>query len=302
MNPVVIFAYNRLGCLTQTWRSLIDCSGFEGRDIFIFQDGLKEGGESEKWNDVNSFLKEISQLQQVQLITRNDNLGLAVSVHSGISEVLTSFETVIVLEDDLILAKDFLEFMDSALALYKDRKDIYSVSGFSHFVNTEISEDVFLFPRPNSWGWATWREKWTGFKLDAIPRSVLDDYTLLKLFQRGGVDLPWMLRNQFRGKINSWAIQWSFYQFLSKGFSVYPRCSKVENIGFGENATHTKKLSNSSGKLCDTLLIPMSEVACDKEIIEKYRVFFRLGMITRFNSSIWIFYLRLKSAIIISPL
>jgi GR25 family glycosyltransferase involved in LPS biosynthesis len=292
MIPVVIFAYNRLGCLTQTWRSLTNCSGFEGRDIFIFQDGLKEGGESEKWNVVNAFLKEISQLHQVQLITRNDNLGLAVSVHSGISEVLTNFETVIVLEDDLILAKDFLEFMDSALSVYKDRKDIYSISGFSHFKNHEIQQDVFVYQRPNSWGWATWREKWTGFELDAIPRSVLDDYSLLKEFQKGGVDLPWMLRNQFRGKINSWAIQWSFYQFKSKGFSVSPRWSKVENIGFGEDATHTKKLGNVTGKLCDSKLILNASIVEDITITKKYRAYYRLGLISRCLNKIWLSFLK----------
>ncbi len=297
MNPVVIFAYNRLEALVKTWNSLTRCAGFESRPIFIYHDGLKNNSNIEKWNAVRDFLNLLNQDSNVTVITRNENLGLAVSVFRGVTDILEKYGTVIVLEDDLIFSNDFLQFMDDALAVYINRGDIYSVSGFSHFNNMEISEDVFLFPRPNSWGWATWREKWTGFKLDAIPKSVLADYRRLKQFQSGGVDLPWMLRNQFRGNINSWAIQWAFYHFQVHGLCVYPKCSKVENIGFGEDATHTKKLKSSVGKRCDTVLIPKSEIVRDTIIIEKYRGFFRLGMFTRLLNSIWLSCLRINCVI-----
>jgi hypothetical protein len=50
-----------------------------------------------------------------------------------------------------------------------------------------------------------------------------------------------MLRNQMSGRINSWAIRVVYQQFLNHQVTVYPANSKVKSIGFGKEATHTKK-------------------------------------------------------------
>jgi hypothetical protein len=58
---------------------------------------------------------------------------------------------------------------------------------------------------------------------------------------RGGSDLPYMLWKQMHGKIDSWAVRWCYNQFKRNLLTVYPAKSKVESIGFGTAATHTKK-------------------------------------------------------------
>jgi hypothetical protein len=58
---------------------------------------------------------------------------------------------------------------------------------------------------------------------------------------QGGSDMPRMLKSQMKGRIDSWAIRWCFDQFQKNQLTVFPSKSKVISIGFGENATHTKK-------------------------------------------------------------
>ena len=43
-----------------------------------------------------------------------------------------------------------------------------------------------------------------------------------------------------KDQLDSWAIRWFYHQFSNKGLTVYPIFSKIQNNGFGEEATHTK--------------------------------------------------------------
>lgn len=60
-----------------------------------------------------------------------------------------------------------------------------------------------------------------------------------KEFAKGGSDLPSMLRKQMNNEIDSWMIRWVFQQFKNNQLDVFPRVSKVINIGFSDQATHT---------------------------------------------------------------
>ena len=53
------------------------------------------------------------------------------------------------------------------------------------------------------------------------------------------------------GKVNSWDIRWCYDQFQKDLLTVFPSKSKLISIGFGENATHTKKTKRFNTKLDD---------------------------------------------------
>lgn len=73
--------------------------------------------------------------------------------------------------------------------------------------------------------------------------SLVKKYDLIQQlkFMRVGSDMPRMLKKQMKGEIDSWAIRWCFNQFLRGQLTVFPKLSKVKNIGFGVQATHTKR-------------------------------------------------------------
>ena len=67
-----------------------------------------------------------------------------------------------------------------------------------------------------------------------------------------GSDMYKMLRDQSKGKINSWAIRWCYHQFLTQQYTVFPTVSKVQNIGTHGNATHTKNAFRRFETILDT--------------------------------------------------
>ncbi len=67
----------------------------------------------------------------------------------------------------------------------------------------------------------------------------MQDSEAQKNFCFGGSDLVKMLNDYMKGSIDAWDIRFSYSQFKQKGFTIYPVVSKVENIGFDIDATHT---------------------------------------------------------------
>jgi hypothetical protein len=147
------------------------------------------------------------------------------------------------LEDDLVTTPNFLNFMNQALNFYADNKLIFSISGYSMDLPglKSYPNDFYYSYRASSWGWGTWKDRWE--KVD----WQMNDYQKFKWnlkaqirFMRGGSDLPYMLWKQMHGKIDSWAVRWCYNQFKTKQLTVLAATSKIESIGFGSAATHTK--------------------------------------------------------------
>ena len=111
----------------------------------------------------------------VHIIESNRNKGLANSIIDGVTEVIKKFDRAIVLEDDLIISKYFLNFMNRSLNQFKESKifGLYQVIA-QKFHIFKIIKKVYLSLRSSSWGWATWLDRWR--KVDWL----LSDFDNLK--------------------------------------------------------------------------------------------------------------------------
>ncbi|HPQ23250.1 MAG TPA: glycosyltransferase family 2 protein, partial [Candidatus Paceibacterota bacterium] len=85
-----------------------------------------------------------------------------------------------------------------------------------------------------------------------------------------------MLKDQIKGKNNSWAIRWYFSAFLRDMLTLYPGKSYVKNIGFDFNATHTKnKTEMFDVELNQSFKLEKVEVLENIEARRKIEVFFK---------------------------
>ena len=160
--PIVIFTFNRIEHTKKTIESLKKNKLAIQSEIFIFNDGARDSKEKEKVDQVRKYLNTIDGFKSVTIINSEENNGLSKSVINGVTEIINKYEKVIVLEDDLITSPYFLEYMNEALELYKDRKDIWSISGYCPNIKipSYYKDEVFLIRRGSSWGWGTWKDRW----------------------------------------------------------------------------------------------------------------------------------------------
>jgi hypothetical protein len=168
-------------------------------------------------------------------------MGLADSVIAGVTEVLSRFRSVVVMEDDLLTTSNFLGFVNTALATYERRADIFSVTGYNYPLQIPASyrDDAYLSYRSSSWGWATWRDRWNQVDWSVSDYTeFLEDPHAQELFRRGGDDLPQMLEMQMSGELDSWSIRFDYAHYKHDAFCVHPVVSKVQNIGFDGSGVH----------------------------------------------------------------
>jgi hypothetical protein len=253
--PILLFAYRRLDTLRQTVASLQQNSLAPESLLFIFSDQGRTETEKAQVEQVRAYLKTITGFKKIQIFESDSNKGLANSIISGTTRIINEYGRVIVLEDDLLLTPNFLSFMNTALDKYVNNPEVYSISGFMFDIShtTNYSYDVFFTRRHCSWGWAMWKDRWNEIDWEVTDFAEFNKSVSLKReFDRIGSDLSSSLIRQMEGKINSWAIRCNYHQFKKQTYTVYPLKSKVVNIGFGNEATHTHQRFNKYKATPDT--------------------------------------------------
>lgn len=249
--PIVLFVYNRLDHTQKTVQALLDNQLADKSTIFIFSDGAKDNKERYKVNQVREYIKTIDGFKKINIINRDKNYGLADSIIDGVTKIISEFDKVIVLEDDLVSSPFFLKYMNEALDHFKDIKDVYHISGWNYpFYNDQLG-DVFLWRLMNCWGWATWADRWSLYKKNT--EEIISEFTSndIKRFNIDGAEDFWgqILANK-DGKINTWAIFWYATIYKNGGLCVNPSKSFITNIGHDQSGTHCTRTTEYLSELC----------------------------------------------------
>ena len=122
--PVVLFAFNRPDALRDSLSALSANDLASETPLFIRLDGPRNEADREKVAAVRQVALEAHGFRSVDVVWSEKNQGLAPSVISGVSQVLDSFENVIVLEDDLVTHAGFLLYKNKALEVFRDKADV----------------------------------------------------------------------------------------------------------------------------------------------------------------------------------
>ena len=232
--PVALFVYNRPDHTRRVIKSLSLSSGATETALYIFSDAPKNAEASRSVTEVRSCIRDIDGFKSVTIIEREKNWGLAKSIINGVSLLCDKYEQVIVVEDDLVVSKAFLTYMNKALSLYLDEENVMQIAGYMFPMNLDVSDDALFLPFISSWGWATWKRAWQHFDPEARQyQKLIQDATLRNRFDlNGNYRYFKMLEAQQMGKSESWAIRWYLSVFMRDGLALYPKKSLVRNDGF----------------------------------------------------------------------
>lgn len=237
--PILLFAYNRPRHLQHTVEALAHNPLAQESELFVFSDGARTEDDREDVELVRSYIHTIEGFKTVHRIERDRNYGLAANIIDGVTDIVNRYGRVIVLEDDLVTAPGFLQFMNNALDTYADEPRVGHIQAYDFTQNPRLPE-TFLIKFTGSWGWATWQRAWQHFNPDG--QYLLNELHRRHLTRRfdfnGKYGFTRMLRRQVEGKNNSWAIRWNASLFLQDILSLNVGRSLVQNEGFDGSGTH----------------------------------------------------------------
>jgi glycosyltransferase involved in cell wall biosynthesis len=261
--PILVVVFNRPG----KTRALVDqLLAFEGLDILVAADGPRTETERVKTDAVRAIVGELDGRHRVRTKFANRNLGCGANVIDGIRWAFEQHERLIIIEDDIQISREFLDFCNHGLEAHRNRDDVVCISS-GPLVNLDPTAfpATFLTRYPNIWGWATWRYAFADYSI------TLEQYTL--------ADMRRVLANTFpgrpvhrayflmllllirSGRVDGWDFQYYFMAWAKRAFALTPTRNLAENIGFDADATHMKRAPENVARMADQIDVPAADLA-----------------------------------------
>lgn len=249
--PVALFIFKRPDTTQKVFEAI---RAIKPTRLLLIADGarLEKEGESEKCLNARAI---VSQIDWDCKVTRNYsdvNLGCGKRVSSGLDWVFEQVSEAIILEDDCVPDSSFFRFCEELLALYREDKRIFSISG-QNIQPQPLTEHSYYFSRyPHCWGWATWRRAWQHYDFDMqLWPQVKDGRLLDDILLDSGFANHWckLFQAMHDKQIDTWDYQWIFTCWLQSGLNIHSGVNLVSNIGFGAEATHTVQDSSEFSQI-----------------------------------------------------
>ena len=234
--PIVLFAYDRPEHLRRT----LNCLRVNRVPlIHAFSDAPKTSEKEAAVEQVRRMLRAVDWCE-LRLVERDRNLGLGLSVRTGVTDVFRQHEAIIVFEDDLVCVPGSYDWLCAAMERYREDPRVMSVTGWTHprVTPSNIGVQPYFDGRSECLVWGAWRRSWQGME-----RSALEMIRECKAKGidpcRYGADLVAMAQEERTRNI--WAVRFLYNHIRQGTLCLRPPWSMVEHIGFDASAT------NSSG-------------------------------------------------------
>ncbi len=278
--PILLITFNRP---QNTRRALEVIMAIQPHDLYVFQDGPREGNESDvaKCAEVRQVIEELTEGKQegIHKNYRETNLGCGHGPFEAMTWLFHNEEKGIIIEDDINPHPLFFPYMDDLLERYKDNDRIGIVTGHNYERHYSHNNSYyFTHETVGTWGWGTWRRVWEGFDFD-IPYNYEELNSAFKYF-----GIPRLCRQRFCNQFNGWLsgsrqdfwdYQFVYYLTVNRYINIRPNSCLTSNEGGGPDATHTFETNGNFGMSVNTPLFENlrhpSSVRIDPSV--KWRMF-----------------------------
>ncbi|HZX59544.1 MAG TPA: glycosyltransferase, partial [Mucilaginibacter sp.] len=164
--PIALFVYNRPEHTRRTLAYLQKNLLADESRLFIFSDGPKNEADKAKVEEVRQLVKEATGFKSVKVFEKDENLGLANSIISGVTKLVNEYDKVIVFEDDLLSSPYTLQYFNEALTRYVNDIEVMHIGAYMYDLPDKKLPEAFFYRAATSWGWATWARAWKYFEPD----------------------------------------------------------------------------------------------------------------------------------------
>lgn len=245
--PIAVFAFNRPDHLSHTLEALAANDLAAQSDLTIFCDGPRHEGERDATVSVRQVARAARGFASLRVVERKENMGCGPSIIAGLQEMFAEHESLIIIEDDIVLAKNALQWFNLCLEKYRYAPEVLAIAAWSYperFMSfpADYAYDAYFLPRFQCWGWASWRDRIQGVDwLASDSDSFFASQEQMTKFAQGGHDLVPTLKAQVAKQINTWDIQVAYSGFKRGLYTLAPRYPYSTNIGTQGEGTHVGK-------------------------------------------------------------
>jgi len=237
--------------------------------LFIIADGPENDSDKERCQATRAVVENVDWPCKIHRNYADENMGCRTRVSSGLDWVFENVERAVILEDDCVPDPTFFTFCRRLLEKYENQSHIMTISGTNYQRERRTVHSYYFSRYMHCWGWATWRDAWRQFdhEMSTWP-TIRDQKWLSQIFVSRSSASYWrdIFERVHSDEIDSWAYVWQYSIWMRGGLNVIPEVNLVENIGFGDEATHTK-----SNKNVDTKTDSMDDPIRHPDVLVRHR-------------------------------
>ncbi len=214
--------------------------------LYIALDGPRPGNpaDTDLCGAMKRLIDGIDWADEKVVLRREENLGCGRAVSSAIDWFFQHVDRGIIVEDDCLPDPSFFSFCGEMLFRYADDPRVGTVSG-TGLIPVEITpnESHFFSKYVGIWGWATWRRAWATYDYDLSSLSLEAWSDVVRARSENAVECRYWLHIldlMLKGGIDTWDFQVQFSAWRENALHVTSTKNLVENLGFRNDATHTR--------------------------------------------------------------
>ena len=217
--------------------------------LFVAADGPRPGctKEADLCTEVRAIATAVDWDCDLKTLFRETNHGAGKGVSTAIDWFFKAVGEGIILEDDCLPHPSFFRFCQELLARYSDDTRVMHINGNNfaskQFIDTPYSYHFCSYPQ--AWGWATWKRAWQLFdpRLSNWPAIRAGRWLKAKCWSVREYRLQQVKfeRMHTLSPRDIWDYAWHLSVFSQHGLAIVPKANLVSNIGFSEEATHTRR-------------------------------------------------------------
>lgn len=251
--PLIITAFTRPDLLAPVLEA-IDQQVLQPREIIAYIDGARNEADEILIQQCVDILEAFNRPERsIQIRRYAENLGCDQNVIRSFTEVLSTHEYLIYIEDDDLPNPWCYDRLCRLLSAYKHHPKVFSVTAYSSLGIAEdlIETDFFTSHRVFSWGFGIWADRWLEMNLAGksgqynpfgqfykIPAKTETKMTLINQF--------WLEKNHK----TDWVITMTLFALSQGKVHIVPKHSLVKNIGFGHEQSETYRGKEQSWVNC----------------------------------------------------
>jgi hypothetical protein len=214
--------------------------------IYVAVDGPRGVEDEGKVQSVRALVSTYSKDVVVATRFGGSNLGCRTWVSSSINWFFNAEAFGIIVEEDILLDARFYEWCLDVGSRFENDAGIMHVNAFYPSGSSLPERNAHLTKFATSWGWATWRDAWSKYDDSMsgfLKRGLIGRLTYLKAKIGAGwpaaIHYFFALHMTAQGKLSSWAYRWNLTIWDQDGVALSPGINLSENIGVGQDASHT---------------------------------------------------------------
>ncbi|MBW7832194.1 MAG: hypothetical protein H3C29_03175 [Simplicispira suum] len=247
-SPILVMTLCRSEHFKKCISSLSNCRDAKKSDLYIALDHPFSESHWTGYNIILGYIKNIEGFRSVNLIKRDVNFGALKNFKDAVDQIFQKYDRCIISEDDNYFSKNFLEYINNGMDKYFDRKDIFSINGYSYRIKIpeNYNNNLYLWKGFSAWGFGIWKDRWDMIEGDLDSNRCFENVSDYLSDYKNIFDLNKVASHYFPSLLRMLQVKevigdayFSMYMIKNNMYCIFPVISKVRNFGHDGSGVHS---------------------------------------------------------------